>query len=144
MKEVTTARRLFPVFIGVGLTILFLIALAYLADRRRNTQPVVESIDLIEPAAGAVVDSPLVLRFATTAPLALTPSGWGTEELHLHARVDGVEYMPAAADIVRHGSAFVWTLPTVRRGSHTVRVGWANLAHRELSAGAAEVQISVR
>lgn len=144
MNEATTARRLFPVFIGIGLTILFLIGLAYLADRRRNAEPLVESIKLLDPTPGAVVDSPLVVRFATTAPLALSESGWGTRQLHLHARVDGVEYMPAAADIVREDSVFVWTLLAVRKGPHTLRIGWANLAHRELNTGAAEVDFSLR
>jgi hypothetical protein len=144
MNEATTARRLFPVFIGIGLTILFLIGLAYLADRRRNARPAVQSIDLLEPASGAVVDSPLVARFVTAAPLVLSESGWGTEQLHLHARVDGVEYMPAAADIIREDSVFVWTLPAVTKGPHTLRIGWANLAHRELGTGAAEVHITIR
>jgi hypothetical protein len=144
MNEASTARRLFPVFIGIGLTILFLIGLAYLADRRRIAEPVIQSIDLLEPASGAAVDSPLVVRFATTAPLALSDRGWGTRQLHLHARVDGVEHMPAPADIIREDSVFVWTLPVVRKGPHTLRIGWANLAHRELSTGAAEVDFTLR
>jgi hypothetical protein len=135
MTEQPTAARLLPVFIGVGLTVLLLIALGYLAERRRNAAPFAQPIRVIDPAGGQAVDSPLVVRFTTSESLSLHPTGWGTERLHLHARVGGTEYMPAAADIVQRDSIFAWTLPAVPRGTHTVTLGWADLHHRELSAG---------
>ena len=135
MTEQSTAARMLPVFIGVGLTVLLLIGLGYLAERRRNAAPLAQPIRIIAPAAGQAVDSPLVLRFTTSESLTLQPTGWGTERLHVHARVGGIEYMPAAADIVKQDSVFAWTLPAVPRGTHTVTLGWADLHHRELSAG---------
>jgi hypothetical protein len=138
MTEPTARQRLLPVFIGV-------IVLAWLAQQRRNAAPLALPIELIEPLDQAAIDSPLVIRFTTREPLALRPSGWGTEKLHLHARVGGVEHMPAAAEIQQSDSIFTWTLPGVPRGTHAVRLGWADQRHRELSAGASPARtITVR
>jgi hypothetical protein len=124
------------VFIGIALTAVFLIALAWLAQQRRNAAPLARPIRMISPADQAVLDSPLVVRFTTSEPLALHPSGWGTDKLHLHARVGAVKHMPAAADITRTDSVFTWTLTAVPRGMHPLKLGWADRRHRELSAGA--------
>ena len=145
MTEQSTAARLLPVFIGVGLTVLLLIALGYLAERRRNAPPLAQAIHVVQPASGAAVDSPLVLHFTTSESLSLQPTGWGTERLHLHARVGGIEYMPAAADITMRDSVFTWTLPGVPRGTHAITLGWADLRHRELSAGRTpELSVTIR
>ena len=145
MTEQSTAARLLPVFIGVGLTVLLLIALGYLAERRRNAEPLAQPIRVLAPATGQVVDSPLVLRFTTSESLAQHPTGWGTERLHLHARVGGIEHMPAAADIEKRDSVFAWTLSGVPRGTHTITMGWADLHHRELSAGRTpELTVTIR
>ena len=135
MTEPTVGQRLLPVFIGIALTVVFLVGLAWLAQSRRNAAPLALPIEVIGPADGAVVDSPLVVRFRTRETLALHPTGWGTGRLHLHARVSNVEYMPAAAEIVPADSVFTWILPAVPRGRHTLKLGWADQRHRELSAG---------
>ncbi|HEY0305371.1 MAG TPA: hypothetical protein VGC44_10365 [Longimicrobiales bacterium] len=145
MTGQSTVERLLPVFIGVALTGLLLIVLGVLAARRRNAAPLAQPINLIVPIEQQAVDSPLVVRFTTPEPLSLHPTGWGTDRLHLHARVSGVEYMPAAAEITRSDSIFNWTLPAVPRGTHTIRIGWADLHHRELSAGRTpQITITVR
>jgi hypothetical protein len=134
VNEPVTANRLLPVFIGVALTVALLIGIGVLAERRRNAAPLAQPIDLVAPLDGHAVDSPLAIRFTTIEPLALHPTGWGTSRLHLHARVSGVEHMPAAQDLTLLGSVFTWTLPAVPRGTHTVQLGWADLHHRELVA----------
>lgn len=145
MSEPSPLRRLLPVFIGMALTIILLVALGYLAQQRRQAAPLALPIHIVTPTENAAVDSPLVVRFTTPEPLALHPTGWGTDRLHLHARVGAVEHMPAASDIVADDSGFVWTLPTVPRGSHTLRLGWADTRHREISAGASPtLHITVR
>ena len=137
MTEPSTPNRLLPVFIGIALTAVMLIGLAYLADKRRHAAPLAQPINIIQPLDQQVVDSPLVLRFSTSEPLKLHPTGWGTDRLHLHARVGGIELMPAAAEITAADSVFSWVLPAVPRGTHTIQVGWADLHHRELAAGRA-------
>ena len=140
MTEPSVRDRLLPVFIGIALTLAFLAGLAWLAQNRRNAAPLALPIDIITPADQAAVDSPLVIRFTTREPLALHPSGWGTGRLHLHARVSGIEHMPAAADIVQTDSIFIWTLTAVPRGTQSFKLGWADQRHRELSGGASPLQ----
>ena len=130
-------QRLMPVLIGVAITGLFLVGLGYLASTRRNAQSMTPpTIVLLAPQDGAAVDSPLVVRFTTQAPVELGPSGWGTAQLHLHARIGNIEHMPAAADITRSADTLIWTFPTVPTGTHTLKLGWADLSHRELATGA--------
>ena len=145
MTEPSVRQRLLPVFIGIAFTAVFLVVLAWLAQSRRNAAPLALPIVVLAPTDGAGVDSPLVVRFQTREPLALHPTGWGTDRLHLHARVSDIEHMPAAADIVQTDSAFTWTLRAVPRGTHALRLGWADQRHRELSAGASStLTITVR
>ena len=145
MSEAATAKRLLPVFIGVGLTVALLFGIGVVAERRRNAAPLAQPIHLVAPRDGQSVDSPLVIRFSTAEPLELHPTGWGTAKLHLHARVGGVEHMPAADELTGAGSVFSWTMPAVPRGTHTVQLGWADLHHRELTAGrTAPFTITVR
>lgn len=145
MSEPSVGQRLLPVFIGIAFTAVFLVVLAWLAQSRRNAAPLALPIEVLAPPDGAVVDSPLIVRFRTREPLALQPTGWGTQRLHVHARVSNIEHMPAAADIVQTDSVFTWTLRTVPRGTHPLKLGWADQRHRELSAGASTTHtITVR
>lgn len=131
-------RTLLPVFIGVGLTIVFLVGLGYLANQRRNAQPATPILRILAPTTAAV-DSPLVVHFTSSRPLELSANGWISGDWHLHARINDVEYMPAAAEIIRADSAYVWTIPAVGRGPLTLKLGWADRRHRETSAGSSDV-----
>ena len=135
---VPPSRSLLPVFIGVGLTIVFLFGLGYLANQRRNAQPATPALRVLAPG-GAPVDSPLIVRFTSSRPLQLTANGWISGDWHLHARINDVEYMPAAAEISRADSSYVWTIPAVQRGPLTLKLGWADRRHRETSAGSSDV-----
>lgn len=134
-----------PVAIGILLTAVLLAALGYLASQRRQAQSGPPNLTLLGPARGQVVDSPLVIRFASGAPIRLTPNGWLAGRWHLHARVNGIEHMPAAADISASDSTYDWVVPAVPRGRASVRLGWADLRHREVTGGRTnEIDIVVR
>ena len=134
----SAAQSIRPVIIGIGITIVLLAGLAYLASARRDVGSDVPALVIVSPQPGAQTDSPLTVRFRTAAPLSLHPTGWGTGDLHLHARVNGVELMPAAADIEQAEEEFAWTMATVPKGRVEVRLGWADALHRELAAGASD------
>lgn len=130
-----SSRKFTAVLIGVGFTALSLAGLGYLAAMRKDLEATRAPQLQIR---GAMPDSPLVLQFQSDGPLALQPTGWGHGDLHIHAWVDHVQHMPAAADITRADSGYLWVLPAVARGSHRVQLGWADQAHRPLSRGASD------
>jgi hypothetical protein len=127
-------RRTFaPVLLGIALTCAFLLLIGYAARKRRamESQPL-PRLTIIAPARGDVVDSPLVVRFTSPRPLVLQPSGWGYQKFHLHVWINGVQHMPAGADIRQvDGETYDWMLASVRNGRATVYLGWADQAHRE-------------
>lgn len=134
----SAARQIRPVLIGIGLTIVMLAGLAYLAGHRRaSSQDRVPQLRIVQPVSGPV-DSPLVLRFTSTQPLRLASGGWGTGGLHLHALINGTSHMPAAADIEIRDSLYLWTIPAVPRGSLVISLGWGDRQHRELRTGASD------
>ena len=139
-------RRVMPVVIGIALTCVFLALLAYLGQRRSSQQPVILQLTILSPRAGETVDSPLIVRFAASHAVSLMPTGWGFERLHLHAWIDGVAYMPAAADIrAADGALHTWTIASARRGARQIQLGWADAAHRELSVGRSDsVKVLIR
>lgn len=123
------------VVIGMLLTMLLLIALRYLAIKRGREPIGVPALTIVAPNPNSAVDSPLIVRFSSSQPIALHPTGWGTGQLHLHARVNGAEHMPAANDISRADATYAWTLHAVGRGPFIVQIGWADRHHRELATG---------
>jgi hypothetical protein len=134
------AKKIVPVLIGIALTIILLIFLAYISSQRRqHVVLAVPDLQIVSPLSSAAIDSPLTMRFRSTEPLELRDDGWGVRNLHLHARINDVEHMPAAADIQSEDSLYVWILPAVRAGRVTIQLGWADQAHRELSRGASAV-----
>lgn len=140
------SHKVIPVVIGIALTAVLLGFVAYIANVRRQAEALaVPQLAILSPDAGAAVDSPLVIRFTAEQPLELNSTGWGYRTLHLHAWVNGVQYMPAAADIVRSdSSAYLWTLP-LGRGTLDLSLAWADQAHRPLTAGASEtIQLRLR
>lgn len=105
------------------------------ATPARAAQPA--TLTIVEPKDSAVVDAPLEITFATTAPLRLSPLGWQAERLHLHAIVDGAEVMPGALDIRAVGDGqFRWKLKSVGPGAHDLRLVWARPDHRAIPEGA--------
>jgi hypothetical protein len=132
------ARQIRPVLIGISLTILMLVAIAYLADQRRAaSQRPTPQLSIVHPTNGPI-DSPLVVRFTSSSPLRLGATGWGTGDLHLHALINGTSHMPAAADIEVTDSVYVWTIPSAPRGSVVISLGWGDQRHRELRSGASD------
>lgn len=146
MTEAPQSKSIAPVVVGIVLTMVFLAALAYVANKRQSEQAAVPALEIVSPVSGASIDSPLVVTFGSSRPIELGPTGWGVAGLHLHAWVNDVQYMPAAADITAAGeSRYRWSLPTVARGPLTIRLGWADAQHRPLSAGStADVSASLK
>jgi hypothetical protein len=136
----STAKRLLPVLIGIFLTVIMLALLGYLSNKRRAAAAAAPPVlHILSPVPHSVIDSPLIIHFRTRTTLQLRPAGWGIGNLHLHARVNSVEHMPAVTDIQPTDSGYLWTLPLVRRGPLTIQLGWADPVHRELKAGTSSV-----
>jgi hypothetical protein len=102
------------------------------------------TIEVIEPAPGATLESVLEVRFRSEASLGRMPGGWGTGGLHLHAEIGGRELMPGASDIRRlPDGSYSWSVARPGAGEHTFRLFWSDASHRPLSQGATE-PITVR
>ncbi|MGQ0814166.1 MAG: hypothetical protein ACT4O1_06835 [Gemmatimonadota bacterium] len=129
-------RNILPIAIGIVLTGLVLAGLGIISNMRRNAEvDVAPQLSILSPAPGATLDSPLVVRFTSTKRLALKPSGWGHGRLHLHATVNGIQYMPAAAELSARDTIYEWTIRTAPAGSFSLQLAWADMAHRPLQAG---------
>jgi hypothetical protein len=128
--------KIMPVVIGIALTCVLLACLAYAAKLRNAAESqMAPQLTITGPSQGAVTDSPLVIRFTAGHPLDLMPTGWGHDNFHLHASINGVEYMPAAADIIAQDQQYAWTIPTAPRGEINLYLGWADHMHRALQKG---------
>ena len=105
----------------------------------------VPAIEVIAPQPHDTVDAPIAVHFRAGDRLALGRMGWASDDLHLHAYVDGAEIMPAAADIeARSDGTFVWRIPAAA-GERTLELSWAGMQHGSLREGASgEVRIVVR
>jgi hypothetical protein len=138
--------RIAPVLIGIGITIIFLVVLGYLAKHRAASEAQrAPHLSIVAPLDHAVVDSPLMIRFVSEQPIVLDSTGWGYGDLHLHAWVAGIQQMPAASDITRYDSTYTWRLPSIGRGDQWVHLGWADQQHRALSQGASDsILVTVR
>lgn len=138
--EQSYGRKLLPIAIGMALTGLLLATLAYLASARNQVESrAIPQLSITAPVAGAVLDSPLVIRFTSPEPIHLQPTGWGYRRLHLHAWVNGVEIMPAAADIsMLQPGSYSWTLAGIAPGVRRLYVGWADMSHRPITPGGSD------
>jgi len=141
-------RSMVIAFVVLGLTLLFLGFWAAGLDRdpERFAAKPAPPITILEPADGDTVGTDITLVFETPAPLRLTPSGWLAGRLHVHANVNGVELMPAAADMEEVGkNRFAWRLLPQRPGPATIRMEWATPDHRAVEAGGSpEIRVFVR
>jgi hypothetical protein len=130
--------KLLPVIIGIVLTIILLAGLAYISNMRRNAPTAAPQLDILAPSANATVDSPLVIRFTSERDIRLGHNGWAAGNYHLHAHVNGVEHMPAAADLEQSGDQYAWTITAVPPGLIEIRLGWADMRHRAVVSGATD------
>jgi hypothetical protein len=95
------------------------------------------AILLLSPESGASVDTPLELTFRVPVRIGPSPAGWGTGGHHLHAEIDGREFMPGPGDIRQlESGTYRWTVQGVRPGSSAVRLFWSDRTHQPLSEGA--------
>jgi hypothetical protein len=110
------------------------------------TPGTIPTLELVYPAPNATVENPLELRFRSDATLTAMPGGWGVRGLHLHAEIDGVEFMPSAADLRRlQDGSYQWALGRLQPGTRTLRIFWSDSAHRPLTEGATpHIRIQLR
>jgi hypothetical protein len=140
MTEPAARPNLLPVIIGIALTAALLAGLAWLSRERRAAEAGrAPQLAIVAPRRGDTIPTPAAVTFTSARPIELQPTGWGYDNLHLHADVNGVEIMPAAADITPQDSTYVWTFPDVRPGQFAVRLGWADEQHRPITAGASNI-----
>lgn len=100
---------------------------------------------LLAPQTGDTIDGAIPLHFTAGDSLQLGGMGWASGELHVHAYVDGREFMPAAADIeALPDGTFRWTLAAAS-GNRIVQLRWAGMNHGPIDAGqSAPVEVLVR
>ncbi|MEX0907170.1 MAG: hypothetical protein WD054_02480 [Gemmatimonadota bacterium] len=123
-----------PAVIGFLLAGAAILALGFCPGLRQAAPGggAVPRLQITAPLDGDSVPSPISLVFRTAAALRLGATGWAADDLHLHAIVDGVEYMPAAADIAVAESSFVWLLPHLQPGARRIHLTWAARHHGNL------------
>ena len=99
----------------------------------------IPAITLLTPQPGDSLSAPIIAHFRAGDRLELGPMGWASDDLHLHAYVDSVEVMPAAADIEENADGtFTWHIPA-ESGAHTLQLSWAGMHHGSITDGASEV-----
>ena len=139
-------RSIAPVILGLLFTGALLAAIGYAASQRRKAEagapPV---ITLLTPADGDVVKSPIEVRFTSSRALAPGAGGWGDGRYHVHALINGLEYMPAAAEIKPEAAGtYSWRISVTVRGASTLSLVWADRAHRRLPPSMPPIAVDVR
>jgi hypothetical protein len=134
-----------PAALGLALAALLILGLGLWTATRRKTDPGSPSVTVIQPARDTVVSHQLTLRFSSSLPLSLQPTGWGAGRYHLHALVNGQERMAAAADIrTLSDSTYEWQLADLP-DSARIQLVWALPNHRRLTQGASRlIRVHVR
>ena len=142
-RLVTIVGALGIIMVAAGLVVLTVRALT--PDTEITAAGDVPRITLLAPQSGDTVGSPIPLHFTAGERLALGGMGWASDDLHLHAYLDGAEVMPAAADIeAQPDGTFVWNLAATR-GIRTIELSWAGMHHGALQEGESDqIRIVVR
>ena len=125
---------LLPAVIGLVLAGALILVLGFWTASRpeRADHP---TVDLLQPARDTTVTGPLTLVFRTSQRLNMEPTGWGTGRHHIHVLANGIELMPAAADIRPVGNdRYEWVLTSLP-DSVQLQLVWALPNHSRLTAG---------
>lgn len=134
--------------VGVGMMVLAVVVMIRGGETDGGARPLAgpPAIELLHPVAGASVAGPLAVLFRVESELVRQPSGWGVDGLHLHLQLDGLELMPAPADVeAMPGGAFRWTVGPLEPGPHSLRLFWSDGAHQPVEGGESRtVDIRVR
>lgn len=97
------------------------------------------AVRLLEPAAGATLDAPLAVVFEVDREMERMSSGWGVEGYHIHLQLDGLELMPASADIEPRGDrTYRWSVGPLEPGEHRLRLFWSDANHAPVEGGESE------
>ena len=147
MNEVSSPQRtILPVIIGLSITAVLLVFLAYAAKRRTNELNSIPQLTLVYPGEAAVLDTSVVVRFTSTKPLTLAATGWGYQQLHLHAWLGDAQLMPAAADIQAvDASTYEWRISAPPGPERVFYLAWADAHHHAIPQGASQrVTVSIR
>lgn len=139
-------RNRTPAIIGFLVAGALVLAIGFFVDSRDAAAPAdaVPQLRTLAPGSGDTVSNPVLLEFATAAPLRLSAAGWTAGDLHLHVMVDDDEIMPAAADIEARDSTYTWQLPTLRPGERRLFLTWAGRRHGNVDTGTDTLRIHVR
>ena len=129
-----------PTIFGILLAGLAVLTIGmWVGGRDSGGDDALPQLELVAPADGDTIDAPFAVTFGTDARLVKAPEGWRAGRLHLHARIDGVEHMPAAADVEVLGDGrFIWRIPGIGAGMHEVKLLWSDPEHRPLEDGASD------
>ena len=140
VNEVEDSSGLAPTIFGILLAGLAVLTIGmWVGGRDSGDDGALPQLELISPVHNDTIDAPFAVTFSTDARLVKAPEGWRAGRLHLHARLDGVEHMPAAADVEAMGdNRFVWNFPGIGAGPHQVKLLWSDPEHRPLAEGASE------
>lgn len=144
----TMSERVLGV-LGGGMVLAALVLLVAGGESDTGARPetfATPRLEMVQPREGDVIEGPLPVVFRVDGEMEIGPGGWGVGTHHLHLELDGVELMPAAADIERLGEGeYRWVLRTPAPGPHTLRLLWSGMDHRPLPGTATPpVRVEVR
>jgi hypothetical protein len=134
-----------PAIIGFLVAGAVILGAGFLAGLRDGSSTAgAPPLHVLAPVDGDTVSNPIVIEFATPAPLRLGTAGWMADDMHLHIMVGDVEHMPAAADLAARDATFTWRLPPLPEGSHRIHLTWAGPHHRNLTGATDTLILHVR
>lgn len=133
-QKSTVGERLLGLFGGV-LILLAVLVFVFGEGTDGEAAGAPPELEIVSPTEGSSIDGPLVFEFRAPGDLAPLPGGWGLAPYHLHAEIDGVEYMPAPNDIVRVDSAYQWDMGELPPGRYELRLFWADAEHLPVRDG---------
>lgn len=132
-------------WLGAGLLLLAVLVFVFGEGKDGAAAGTPPELELIAPGDGASLEGPLVFVFSAPGNLAPLPGGWGLAPYHLHAEIDGVEYMPAPDDIARADGEYRWDMGNLPPGRHRLRLFWADEQHRPVRDGSTSlITVGVR